>query len=325
MLKPAFLLAALVVLPAAPAWAASKVWVSQNGFDNLTCGAVASPCRTLQQAHDNVAAAGDIGVLTPGDYSFNTSLGLHITKSVNVTNDGVGEASILVSNTGAGIFIQAGAGDVISLRGLVIDGQISGGEGIALQTGSALHVQNCVIRNFEAGQGDGINMENSGNTQLFVSDTIVFNNGFNSFSGGIVVAPQSAGTVNAVLDRVHLENNIDGLRIDGTLGFGGGIGSHVIVRDSVLSGNAGSGIHALTGGHAAAFAVVTRSSMVNNKQNGILADGARATLLLNDSTVTRNSTGINTINSGQLISYGNNRINNNIGPDGTPTGLFTQD
>jgi type V secretory pathway adhesin AidA len=93
-----------------------------------------------------------------------------------------------------------------------------------------------------------------------------------------------------------------------------------------MSGNAGNGIHAITAaGHAAAFAIVERSSMVNNGANGILADGPGATLLLSDSTVSRNGAGITTVNGGQLFSYGTNRINNNIGPDGAPTGFLTLD
>ena len=60
---------------------------------------------------------------------------------------------------------------------------------------------------------------------------------------------------------------------------------------------------------------------MNNAQNGILVDGPGATLLLSDSTVSRNNTGIAAINGGQLFSYRNNRINNNLGPDGAPTGF----
>jgi len=48
----------------------------------------------------------------------------------------------------------------------------------------------------------------------------------------------------------------------------------------------------------------------------------RATILLNDNTITRNGTGISATNSGQLISYGNNKNNDNLGPEGAPTGLF---
>src|SRR5262249_55553914 len=104
-----------------------------------------------------------------------------------------------------------------------------------------------------------------------------------------------------------------------------GPGSHVVVRDSVISGNAANGIHALpTPGQSPAFAVVEHSSVVNNAQSGIRADGPGATVLLNDNTITRNGAGISAINSGQLISYRNNKNNNNIRPEGAPTGFFSQ-
>jgi len=62
---------------------------------------------------------------------------------------------------------------------------------------------------------------------------------------------------------------------------------------------------------------------VNNAGTGIRADGPGATMLLNNTFVTRNAAGIATANSGQLISYGNNKVNNNIGPDGAPTGSYS--
>jgi hypothetical protein len=327
------LAAALALLSGVPVQAApTKVWVATGGTDSTTCGAISSPCASLQRAHDNVAAGGEIGVLTPGDYGG----GLLITKSVSITNDGAGEATIgpgtgLNAATSIGIDVEAGPGDIISIRGLVLDGGVdpngsaSNQNGITfgrdLTDGAALHIQNCVIRNFQR----GIVFAPSSSQQLFVSDTIIFNNGTQNRDAGIVVAAGEGNNNDAkmVLDRVHLENNFEGLLIENDLGFNGGAaGVHITVRDSVISGNVANGVHALTAtGHPPAFAVVERTSIVNNRQNGILADGPRATILLSDSTVARNAVGISTINGGQLVSYRNNRINNNIGPDGAPTGF----
>src|SRR5262249_30458322 len=224
--------------------------------------------------------------------------------------------------TGRGLEVNAGVGDIVSLRGLVIDGQGGGAFGIEINLASAVHVQNCVIRNF-LGNGFGIATFTTGNTQLFVSDTIIFNNGSMATTGGILVQPAGSGSANVVLDRVHLENNVLGLLVDGSHGTGNG--AHVIIRDSVVSGNAGDGIRAVsTPGTAPAFLVVEHSSVVNNVGVGISANGPRATMLLNDNTITRNGTGISAINSGQLISYGNNKNNNNIGAEGAPTGFYSQ-
>jgi hypothetical protein len=307
---------------AVPAAAAppAKVWVSNTGIDNSSCGAITSPCRTFQQAHDNVAAGGEISVLTPGDYV--TGPALSITKSVSITNDGTGEASIFAPGF-TGIYINAGPGDVISLRGLVLDGSGSSSAfGIYFNAGSALHIQNCVIRNYEGNPGIGIEFAPIANSKLFISDTIIFNNGGVSNSGGILILPQSTASAAVVLDRLHLENNVFGIKVDGSLSSGSG--SHVVVRDSVVSGNVADGIVATTTtGHAPSFVVLERTSAVNNAGNGILADGPHATVLLDGMVVVRNGTGINAVSGGQLISYGNNRVNNNLGSDGTPTGTYS--
>jgi len=307
---------------AAPAQAQfTKVWVSSFGQDSPPCGPATFPCRSLQRAHDKVAAGGEIGVVGPGDYGLPTDPSLNIAKSVHITNDGAGEASIL-ANGGGGIMVSAGVGDVISLRGLVIDGQINGTVGVTILEASAVHVQNCVIRNFESPSSAlGILLISAGNTELLVSDTIIFNNGNGAQTAGINIQPRASGNANVVLDRVHLENNVRGLWVEGDNGFNGSTGAHVIVRDSVVSGNAGDGILATSApSQAQAFVVVTRTSSVNNGGTGIRASGPRATMLLDDNTVARNGVGLSATNSGQLISYGNNRVNNNIGPDGVPTG-----
>jgi hypothetical protein len=297
----------------------AKSWVSNGGSDLNPC-TLASPCATLQRAHDQTNSGGEISILDPGDYVG----GIIVNKSISISNDGAGEASI--EKTGStGITINAGGGDIISLRGLVFDGMGGSGiAGISFVNGSALHIQNCVIRNYEdATFGYGLFFAPSGNSQLFVSDTIIFNNGSAAVSGGILIRPFGpAGRAKVVLDRVHVENNVEGLLINGTTS--GAVAAHVIVRDSVLSGNAANGIHAITvGGAGPAFAVVERSLMANNAGAGILADGPGATLLLGSSTITRNGTGVSTINSGQLISYGNNKNNNNIGAEGTATSMYT--
>jgi hypothetical protein len=55
--------------PAHAVPSASRAWVSGHGVDQAGCGSPASPCRTLQYAHDNiVVAAGEIDVLDPAGY-----------------------------------------------------------------------------------------------------------------------------------------------------------------------------------------------------------------------------------------------------------------
>jgi len=320
VIKSALSLAALASLlalvPAAPAEAQNvKSWVANTGSDANDC-TLAHPCATLAHAHDRTNPGGEVGVLTPGDYRVVTPLA--IDRSIHITNDGAGEASILQPGS-IGVDIQSnlGRGDIVSLRGLVIDGQGTGQMGIQSTGRATLHMQNCVIRNFVF---NGIWFVVSG--VLFVSDTIIFNNGSGDGNGGIVLVADVSSDTRVVLDRVHLENNTVGLRLDGRNRPGGEI--HVVVRDSVISGNSVNGIFALTSPGGAAFAIIERSSIVGNGQNGMLADGPRATILLKLSTIALNGTGVTTANGGQLISYGNNTNTNNFGPEGTATGFFGQ-
>jgi len=307
------------MLCAAPARAVApgRVWVSSFGSDSSSCGGRTTPCATFLQAQANVAAGGEISVLTPGDFG-----PLTINQSLSITNDGSGEAGIQVTS-GNAIFISAGAGDIVGLRGLIVDGAGTGGFGITFLLGSALHVQNCVIRNFEGqATSTGLVFSPSGTSQLFVSDTIIYNNGQGANSGGILVQP-TTGSANVALDRVQLENNVFGLKVDGSIA--NAKGSRVIVRDSVFSGNAGDGLVALGAANAqGALVFVIDSAFVGNTGNGILANGAHGTVLLTDSVVTRNGAGINAVNSGQIISYQNNKIDGNVGSDGNPTSTRTQ-
>ena len=63
---------------------------------------------------------------------------------------------------------------------------------------------------------------------------------------------------------------------------------------------------------------------MNNAGNGLVANGGHAIMVLNDDTIWGNGTGMSAINGGQLISFGNNRNFNNIGPEGAPTGFFSR-
>ena len=315
--------ALLALLGTAPAAAAPlKVWVAYYGIDSPTCGDINTPCLGLQQAHNNVMPGGDVSVLTPIDFG----LLLNITKSVNITNDGVGEASILMTAgnpTGQAILVNAGRGDVVSLRGLVVDGQIRGPTGIQIQQASAVHIQNCVIRNFEAsGSAWGISLVAGNPIQLFVSDTIIYNNGSMLGTAGIVISPiGGSGSIRVVLDRVHVENNVIGIGMAG--GTSPTTSLHVLIRDSVVSGNASDGISAFTGpGLGPILAVVERTSVMGNGGIGIHADGPHAVILLDDNTITQNGEGVGAGVGAQLISYGNNRNNNNVGDEGFVTGTF---
>src|SRR5215472_6508684 len=119
-----FAVAAIALgLQAAPAHAQlSRTFVSAAvGNDANNCDRP-TPCRTFQAAHDKTNSDGEIIVLDPGGYG-----GLIIAKSISIANDGVGEASILVSGGAVGITVTACQACYISLRGVTVQGVGFGG------------------------------------------------------------------------------------------------------------------------------------------------------------------------------------------------------
>src|SRR5262245_41738622 len=185
-----------IVGAASPAAAqATRTWVSGVGDDANPCSRTA-PCKTFAGAISKTAANGEINVLDPGSFGAVT-----ITKSISITSEGF-EAGVLASGTN-GIIVNAGATDVVVLRGLDIEGFATGLDGIRFLAGGALHVEKCTINRFT---GIGVDFIPSGNASLFVKDTIVRG------SAGGAIHVGGGGTTTASIDNVRVESSSFGVR-----------------------------------------------------------------------------------------------------------------
>jgi hypothetical protein len=253
---------------------APRTWVSGVGDDANPCSRTA-PCKTFAGAISKTAAGGEIDALDPGGYGAVT-----ITKAITIDGGGGQVASVLVSGTN-GINVQAGAGDVVTLRNLRIngvEGTPSGGlNGIRYLSGASLHVEDCYIFGFT---GDGINVATSTNAALFVNNTFLTNN-----ANGIQIAPSGA-SVRSMLVQVRSQDN-------------SGYGFFV---------NPG-------GGATGAGTVIDDSSALGNGTAGIGVNGG--TLYLGNSVIFRNNIGVS-IAGGTVLSYQTNMIDGNLGGNGTP-------
>ena len=294
------LVSLLSSLDVTPAIAQTRTWVSGVGDDANPCSRTA-PCKTFAGAISKTAAGGEINVLDPGGFGAVT-----ITKAITISSENF-EAGVLVSGTN-GIVISAGASDVVILRGLDIQGLGTGLSGISFLQGGALHVENCVIRGFQGGAATGINFTPNGQSKLFVDNTIISENGVGVTGGGIIIKPTGSGSAAAYLTKVRSENNVLGIRADGT-GSSGGI--NVSIADSAATGNTFGGITSFTPAGGAATTVIIMKTTVANNGTGLNANGVGATLRIGSSIVAGNSTGDAIQNGATMTSYGNNQINNN--------------
>lgn len=293
---------------------AARTWVSGVGDDANPCSRTA-PCKTFAGAISKTAAGGEISVLDPGGYGAVT-----ITKSISITNDNSGEAGILASGA-SGIVIN-GAGVIVNLRGLVIDGgppATTGSNGINFLQGAELHVQNCVIKNFRAAAsttGFGIRFVPNGNANLYVTDCVISSNGdtVGNTGGGVNIEPSGTATVVAVLNRVNIENNLNGIRASSGATTGA---VTVTVTDSTASGNKFNGVVAIAAGGNPAEAQITvdRATIAGNGANGLRADGLGAVTRVSNSVITGHANAVGVANSGVVESFQNNdfRGNTSIG------------
>jgi hypothetical protein len=268
------------VLFAAPASAqATRTWVSGVGDDVNPCSRTA-PCKTFAGSISKTAAGGEINCIDPGGFG-----ALTITKSITIdcTNT---EAGVLVAGTN-GMTVNAAATDFVVLRGLDFDGTGTGLSGISIVSAATVYVQKSAIRNFRAG-GSGITLApNSISTRLFVSDTFI------AF---------------AVITNTRVDANTSGVRADATAVSTGA--AKVTVVESSISGNANDGATAIAAGvGGGSTMMINKSVMAYNTSTGVVANGAL--VLLGDSVVTGNATGLSSTNGATLNTYKNNSINGN--------------
>jgi hypothetical protein len=308
----AALLPLLLTVPASAQ--ATRTFVSGVGDDANPCSRTA-PCKTFAGAISKTSAGGEIDTLDPGGFGAVT-----ITKAITLADEGVGEGGVLVAGTN-GITISAGATDIIILRGLQIDGGPAGSSslnGVKFNTGGALMIQNCAIRNFTGGSpnGYGIAFTPSSAASLLVTDTVVSNNGTGSTGGGIFIQPSGSAAVTANLVRVNAASNVVGIRVDGTNSTGT---ISVSVSESTASANVYAGLAVFTpGGGANVMLEINRSVSANNGI-GLNANGAGATLRIGYSTVTGNAVGATISNGATARSLGTNLIGDNTTPGSTLT------
>jgi hypothetical protein len=278
----------------------SRTWVSVDGNDGSDCSR-ASPCRTLSAAFAKSAPGAEIDVLDSGDFGTVT-----LNKSITVLAPGV--LGGIQAATGTAITINAGATDKIVLRGLTIDGLNSGLDGVSFLAGGALYVENCTINSFGRYGIDFAPVNGSG--KLFVTDTIIRNNGVGATGTGLhLIATTGPGFV-ASVDGLRSENNVAGIKAE-TLGV-------ITIRNSLAANNGYSGFSAVTpAGSGSLRMLIENSVSTHNGTNGVLASGGFATVTMSNLAVTDNLNGLIQSSGGTIISFGNNRVQGNV-TDGTP-------
>ncbi|HEY2971159.1 MAG TPA: right-handed parallel beta-helix repeat-containing protein, partial [Pyrinomonadaceae bacterium] len=248
-------------------------------------------------AISKTAACGEIDALDPGGFGAVT-----ITKSITI--DGTGTfASILASLT-TGIIINAAGTDVITIRGISINGFCNGIRGMNILQAKTVNIEDCVIFRFV---NEGILVNESSDMTLNVRNSVIRDN----TGDGISTVTSSASLkIKTTLDNVRLSGNGNGLHARS--------GSLVTARNSVFSNNTTNGIFVDAAGAQFGFVSVWASQISNNGANGVRAGNA-GNLGGSGVEIAQNQINRNTGN-GVLLSTGgavNTFSNNGIFGNGT--------
>jgi hypothetical protein len=283
----------LLILSTAAHAQATHTWVSGVGDDANSCSRK-EPCRNFAGALAKTADGGVISVLDPGGFG-----GVTITKSVTIENEG-NLADVLASS----IVINAEADDIVVLRGITIAGVGKATHGISFLNGLALFVENCQINRVTE---QGINFQpSSGASFLFVKDTTIHNNNFPT-GGGIRIKPAAGASAEASLDRVRIERNLVGLKVEDR--------ANVTIRDSVIARNTNEGLFVDSEAEAAELNV--ESSMItHNGVAGIRSEGGKAIVRMARTSLFNNKSGLVSA-GGDILSFGNNHNADSGAPTGT--------
>lgn len=248
--------------------ASGHTWVSGTGSDSNT-GTRSSPFGTFQTAVDNTTAGGVVSVADPGDFG-------PVSISKAITIDGGGPGGTIAFPTGyagsALIIVTAGAGDIVILRHLTIDGLGQTADLVNIFSGQQVTIEDC-------------HLEKTSNTGLYVAsaatNVVVRNTTITGTGYGIYVTASGSNQSQLSIRGVTISsasivavNMVSGL---------------AEISDSVITQN-GTALLTYFFGTAA---INIANSVISYNTTEIVAGGVGVFLANNNTIFANNGTGAN--------------------------------
>jgi len=277
----------------------TRTWVSNTGVDSSTCGAVTSPCKTMQQAVTVTSAGGEVDVLDPMN-----DFGFYVPKALIIDGGGFLHIQVGGSQT-VGINVQAGANDPVAIRNLSINvlPTNGGASPINWYSGATLEIEN---------------VSTSGGAYLYIAPTITAAGGSYFYAknvtirdttvGGVMIGGTGTAPMEALIDGVTVVNAPSGI----VLNYGQAEATHCAVMHASS--------YAFEAGPSGELNIA--DSTAEFSTTGMSAQGTGATLRIANNNIHDNTTGLLPGNGGQIISFGTNRLAGNT-TDGSPSGTVS--
>jgi hypothetical protein len=314
MLQFALVVSAAILSHVAPALAQSGTygitWVASNGTSNATCQR-ANPCANFDQALAAVVPGGTIMCADNGPFTGATAITHSLTIDCIGTTAWVGQ-----------VVIQASPGDVVTLKGLLVDGNNANGVGsanglIKFTGAGTLQLQDMKIANILGSVWSGVLFQPAGTAKLTITNCDITNVGSGGITAGVTIRPVTGVQATFAIEKSRINNNYFGIILVGDSTAGSAIRG--VVHDSVASGNTNNGI--TVSGAGTNVTLTVDNTIVSGNNFGLVASGTNAGMLIRRSVVNSNVTGLSTSGGGVLFSYRDNSVNGNTTTDGVFTGF----
>ena len=278
--------------------AVARTYVATSGSDNNSCETVNAPCRTFQAAHGKTLAGGEVIALDSGNFNK-----LSINRAISIIAAPGVHAEITATGAADAVTIQAPATATVILRNLYLAGP-NANKGVFFKTGKALFVEDCNITGFSRGihvMGPSINT-------FYLRNTNVDNS-----TEGVFLEPSGSDSTKpaaAFVDNCRFRNYFKGFSAAGRY-------SLVTIRDSVFEGRSKDPAITYGGILASPTSIGTTHMMIENSlvSNNYLAIGTTtdgvAFISISQNVIYHNQTGVFTCCLSKMITFGNNRFEDN--------------
>ena len=290
------------------------------GADAGACPQTA-PCQTLNYALAQAPGGGTIDIEAGGVFG-----PIYITQPITINGPDDGSASIVWSSTKPGcvaaaagtcngnanatyaVEIAAGAANtaIIALSNILIDNGTGANGAVHIASAFNVSFNNAVLRGGSGAIAQIMLVDSSQGSQLqlFFSHCDI---GFSSSGGGILVAPTSTTSVNAMFQHGEVHNGLFGLTFDAS-GLAPGSNIQAVVDQTKMFSftNIAVTTNAASGGSAKVL--LSRSTIENAGGSAFNVNGANAVGLLFRNSITGNQVGVGVSNGGTVYSYSNNDI-----------------
>ncbi len=296
--------ALLVLATAAPAFGQSvRTWVTGSGGSDANPCSRTAPCQTFAGAILKTFENGEINVIDSGAYG-----GVTINKAITIDGHG-NQAGVLASGT-HGIIINTSKSDArVVIRDLDINGTGANGTvgeptgitGIRVDKARSVKVVNTRISNFRF---NGIHFRpNISDSRLFVRNARIHDNR----GAGVLVGPQTGGGARVSIRKSEIDDNGCGI-------VAATYGSPTLANPATNCGTATS----TSGISVPATIGAYDNSITESDDAGVFSHGVQSVIRLGGNEISGNETGLRTLSTGSIVSWGNNF---NIGntTNGSPT------